>query len=1348
MATRTSSSRHSDPEIRAHKDWLSLLQPVGLVVSPPALKKAQATPNANVVAEQQRLIRLVLPPPEAGQGEHLSTETAEHACIAHFPTFAVDILGWRESDLVERPADLAIPVLDHDDVLQPTWGVKGDDGSWMLLVREEAPFGKNLDVVHEVQGQEWEATPQARFERLLRETKVHVGILTNGTQLRLVYAPAGESSGHVTFPVAAMCRSNRESRDIFAALLMLLGAPRLWMKPEKELLPFILKESRKYQAEVTTKLADQVLDGLRELVNGFQSAHVASGGLLLQEMQRSKAGRQEIYGGLLASILRSVFVLYAEDRGLMPQHDTYRRGYSLTHLFEKLREDAALYPDTMDQRYGAWTQLLALYRLIFDGADHGPLSMPAREGKLFNPDTYPFLEGRPWRSHRVKGDQEKPPRVSDGVVYRVLERLLILDGERLSYRALDVEQIGSVYEALMGFDLEVAQGASIAVKPKHVVVDLDAVLRAKGADRDELLKKAEAKAIPKEVKTAKTVEELVTALAKVVSPRTPGTIALGAMYLQPGEERRRSGSHYTPRALTEPIVATTLRPIFEQMGPRPKPKDILALKVCDPAMGSGAFLVEACRQLADKLVIAWNQHPRDKPNFRGEEMVLRARREVAQRCLYGVDKNPFAVDLAKLSLWLATLAQDHPFTFLDHSLKCGDSLVGLTKDQIVDMSWPGMKQLSVAREFIEKRMKDALEDREGIVALGDSDDVRQKQRHLRDADSALEDVRLIGDIIIAAGFVGENENVRERGLANSRIAVLQWLDGTGERGAATQLLTGLAGDPTGGRLRVDVQTFHWEIEFPEVFSGAPSGFDVVVGNPPFMGGGRISTHFGRQYFAYLTKSYAPAQHHCDLVAYFFRRAFILLRHGGCLGLVATNTISQGDTREGGLAEICEHGGTIFAARRRLPWPGAAAIVVSVVHVARGAAVAVQLDDKPVEAVSAYLFPGTNSRSPARLSVNHELFSMGMYPYGSGFMFDDDDREASSLMEMERICASDPRYRERIRAYIGGEEVLNHPQQQHRRWVICLSDLEEGELDEWPELAKIVREKVRPFRAQLGDNPNNVPLRRRWWAFQTTRPRLATAAAKLTRLLVHPNVSVHFAFAFVPSSTIVASPHNVFLNDTSAFFSVMQSRVHEAWARYFASSMKDDLRYTPSDCFETFALPTAFDRTAQLTVAGDRYLNVRATLMGDRREGLTKTYNRFHDPDEHAPEILQLRTMHDEMDRAVLDAYGWTDIRPTCTFLLDYEEAEDEDDTGGTRRKKKPWRYRWPDDVRDEVLARLMKLNAERYAEEQRIGADKQLVAGAVAAEKATKKKTTKKKPAASADAPDLFGLPTGEASDD
>ena len=150
-------------------------------------------------------------------------------------------------------------------------------------------------------------------------------------------------------------------------------------------------------------------------------------------------------------------------------------------------------------------------------------------------------------------------------------------------------------------------------------------------------------------------------------------------------------------------------------------------------------------------------------------------------------------------------------------------------------------------------------------------------------------------------------------------------------------------------------------------------------------------------------------------------------------------------------------------------------------------------------------------------------------------------------------------------------------------------------------------------------------------------------------------------------------------------------------------MKDDLRYTPSDCFETFPFPADFETNPTLEEAGRVYYEFRAALMVRNNEGLTKTYNRFHDPDERSADIERLRELHAAMDRAVLDAYGWTDLQPTCEFLLDYEDEEEDDDVPGGRRRKKPWRYRWPDEVRDDVLARLLQLNRDRAEAERLLG---------------------------------------------
>ena len=264
----------------------------------------------------------------------------------------------------------------------------------------------------------------------------------------------------------------------------------------------------------------------------------------------------------------------------------------------------------------------------------------------------------------------------------------------------------------------------------------------------------------------------------------------------------------------------------------------------------------------------------------------------------------------------------------------------------------------------------------------------------------------------------------------------------------------------------------------------------------------------------------------------------------------------------------------------------------------------------------------------------------------------------------------------------------------RRQPIVPHDYPEPVAADWPELLAIVEERVKPERMH---NKRDIR-RKRWWQFGDRQPALQTAIEGLKRVLAISYVGQHAAFTFLPKGMVYAQTTIVFPLSEYAAFCALQSRPHEIWARFFGSSMKDDLRYTPSDCFETFPFPESWEARPALEAAGKAYYDFRAALMVRNGEGLTKTYNRFHDPDETDPDITELRELHAVMDRAVLDAYGWRDIPTDCEFRLDY--AIDEEEWG---RRKKPWRYRWPDATRDEVLACLLELNADRAAEEARAG---------------------------------------------
>lgn len=1047
-----------DPDL----EWLDHVPPVGLVVAPTLLKELGLIPSRQSTIETGEVAEII--------GDDLAT-----SALSDPWAFVEKVLGWEARHVAGSPGGPAIPdellvaLPEHGTTLAPTWAVAelGDgERRWQLLVRVEArgvdPDGRNA-----LDG--WEATPHQRFERLLRDTGVFAGLLVSEREerkdgevrtypeFRLIYAPRGETSGHQSFPIRPMALVS--GRPMLGGLKLLLDRFRLFSDGDDRRLPALLKRSRDAQALVSTALAEQVLGALHELLRGLDAAEPA----LVRELSTTRP--EHLYEGLLTVLMRLVFVLYAEDRDLLPSlpgaraREVYETSYSVRGLYAQLTEDATLNPDTMDERRGGWGGLLALFRMIHKG--HRTGFVQARGGKLFDPDEFPFLEGR-----AAKDDAPRILHVSDGCLLRILEGLMTIklrgsSRERLSYRTLDVEQIGSVYETVMGFTVEAAKSRVLAIKAGKnnktpVFVALDDLLAKKGKDRIKSLKEDSGRALTaaqaKAVEEAKTVDDLAAALDNIVDERGSPKKRIapaGTPILQPTGERRRTGSHYTPRSLTAPIVKHALEPAFARLGPDATPEQVLDLKVCDPAMGSGAFLVEACRALGERLVAAWARWPSSRPKIPADEdEELHARRLVAQRCLYGVDKNPRAVDLARLSLWLATLARDHEFTFLDHALKCGDSLVGLNITQIAAANWDETKPgLPLFRQLVRDKVAKAMQGRAEIQnAPDDTTRAIQEARH-RNLESEVSPIRMMGDAVVSAFFAADKAKAREK----ARAEVESHISGMPPRwdlleAAAARLRAGEHG----------VTPFHWQVEFPEVFARDNGGFDAIVGNPPFLGGKRISGALGEKFALWINSQHSGASGNADLVAHFFRRSFALLREGGALGLIATNTVAQGDTRRAGFTWICSNGGEIISARRRVRWPGEAAVIVSVVTISRGKVSNSRfIDGKPVEFISAFLYDGGTHDDPARLVANTSKSFIGCDVKGQGFLFSDDDRNSTPVALMHELIAQDIRNSDCIRPYIGGEEINTSPTQLHHRWVINFGEMDEAGARNWPDLVRIL-----------------------------------------------------------------------------------------------------------------------------------------------------------------------------------------------------------------------------------------------------------------------------------------------------
>ncbi|MYH72952.1 MAG: restriction endonuclease [Acidimicrobiia bacterium] len=1126
---------------------------------------------------------------------------------------------------------------------------------------------------------------------------------------------------------------------------------------EKDTPESLLVESAGSQAYVTNQLGTQVRQAAELLVNAISRANLDRGGAPFAGVKP-----HEVYESAVTVMMRIVFLLVAEENGLLPiDNEHYQELYAVRTLRESLQQESFDNPEALESRTSAWHRLLATSRAVHSGVSHDELSVPAYGGNLFDPDRFPFLEGRATDSFWSETGGSPIP-VTDLDVLAILDALLVLrprssgrveDTRRLSYRNVDVEQIGHIYERLLDHDAVVADHVVLGLKgrvgeePEIGLPDLEAkmiegqealvawlsdsdaakagrrvgtkaqVARLLSGPVDQHLRAGLIQACQSDQALVVRIEPFANLLRPDLRDR-PIVFLQGAVYVTETGSRRDSGTAYTTKELADEVVEHALAPLCFSPGPQDVPDtnewrirpsaDILDLKVCDPAVGSGAILVAACRYLADRLIEAWRAEgdvraantatAADDPSRL--DVVIEARRLVAEHCCYGVDRNPMAVEMAKLSMWLTTVAKNRPFTFLDHAIKSGDSLLGIwsfdqlrhlhfsvTAGRAREVPIPGFSAGGDAVQAVDRLINEALDMRiemHGIETIR-LFDVQQKQKLFGESEKRLEILNKIADVLAGAALstAGERDPISALTarieVESELIVQLVGAHDTPDEGPALRRVddrTRLrldAGRPDGAPSR---SPLHWPIEFPEVFVAGSirgPGFDAIVGNPPFIGGQKITGAAGTDYRNHLIAWIASGKKgSADLVAYFFLNATLVSRS---LGFLATNTIAQGDTSEVGLTQIIDKGWRVHRATSSTSWPGDATIEIAkvwaTVHSWRGQHV---LDGRPVVGIDEMLYPHSRSGwRKQKLNRNTGLSFQGSIVLGMGFTM--------SPEEAQVLIDKDPRYAEVLFPYLGGEDLNQSPTQTAPRWIINFFDWPEEKAREYPACFEIVEKTVRPQRGNGKD-----AAARFWWRYLRPRREMYKTIEPLDRVLAICQTSKVQLPAFVTPRQVLAHKLVIFALDDDFSFGVLTSGHHWRWVLRYGSSMRNDPVYAPSDVFETFPLPPHCEFVRS---AGGALNACRSQLMVERGLGLTDVYNLVHDargrPDK---EIQDLRKLHIELDMAVRDAYGWSG------FELGH---------GFHEVRGQGVRFTFSPEAADEVLDRLLELNKERYEAEVAAG---------------------------------------------
>ncbi|MFI1282189.1 Eco57I restriction-modification methylase domain-containing protein [Streptomyces sp. NPDC020858] len=1356
---RTRSGAPAPDGRQDHLDWLSLADVSGPFLTLPVLLKTW--PQLDSIDKPLRA-RL--------RYEHGVWQSDPAAGQRAWTDFVLnELLGWGDAlrEGTELSEALAVDVPEHDERIAPTFallepGSTAEDTAGLVadcaILGMTVPAGRHPS--QRVPGSAWAATPVDRMAHLCRHHGVELGLVTDGRWWTLVWAPRGGVTTSALFDTVAW--TEPVERVVVRAFMSLLSRRRFFGVEDAETLLPLLKESLDSQEDVTDALGVQVRQAVELLVEAIGRADVterARGGNGLADVPA-----QDVYRGAVAVMMRVVFLLFAEERGLLPSdNELYVQAYSAGRLCQELEDRAReTTEDDLEQTGVGWHRLIALFNAVYGGVDHPALRMHAYDGSIFDPNSFPWLEGR----GTADGDPTDPLPIDDRTVLHMLQSVQHVwigtgkkrERRRLTFRTLDVEQIGYVYEGLLSYQGRRAEDTIVGLVGKAgleaevLLTRLEALARTEGEELGATLAEEYNKAtgLGSPAKVTKLLEPLsdverAAARSKLLAATgsdaeltdrllpfyrlirrdlrdLPVVIGAGGLYVTESSLRKNTGTHYTPKSLAQQVADGALEPLVYEYGPlqtadrtqwRPKSADeILKLKVADIAMGSAAFLVAACRYLAGALVEAWSREGDARAvayleaadslsasavEAEAEPVMVEARRQIIEHCLYGVDINPMAVEMAKLSLWLVSMDRDRPFTFLDDRLVAGDSLLGVTSvEQLEAMHLDPVRGRRLHEDTflmsgVRALVAEVAEERRKLAGIPGTglEELERKRAMLASVREKTRQASVFADLVVGAALAGAGRSASDQdqlsfAAVTAAHAVSDATDdeelAAAELRSAETLARGwlATGKPTGAFEREPV---HLPLVFPEVWDDR-GGFDAVVGNPPFLGGKKLTGAFGVPYREYLVDRLGrSARGNADLVAYFLLRAHDLLNSDGQTALIATNSLAQGDSREVGLDQVVSSGATIRRSVKSAPWPSRSAVLeycavwTSQAEVApNGQRIA---DGVLVKNITTSLDPASRATgNPERLVESQGIAFQGAVVLGLGFTMQPE--------VANEILARDARYQAVLFPYLNGQDLNSRADATASRWVIDFHGWSEEEAAEYPEAYERVRRLVRPERAQSKQRD----YRDFWWRYARRGPARIEAISGLSRMIVLARHSKSVMPLFVPTGQVASEATVVFASADASMLALLSSAVHYWWVLSYASSLKGDVRYAPTDVFETFPCPAP---TARLRELGDR-LDARRREIMLLCGGLTVTYNLAHDETCTDAEIVELREIHRAIDEEVVRAYGWDDLLSQAGGL----------DHGFHDTRQGP-RYTVGPVVRQEILDRLLEENQRRYAAEVAAG---------------------------------------------